>query len=443
MFKGSRALAPRAGGRYSHLDGLRGCAALVVMLHHCINTFDLAITTGHARHAYGRLDALISGLPFLLVNAGNFSVCIFFTLSGFVLALAFSHSRLGAPALVAKRYVRLAVPILVSCLASYALLSSNAYRNTAVAAHTRSDWAAAQFLQTPQILAALREGTYRDLLTSVPGSLSYNSTLWTMQVEFAGSLFLIAIICSLRYWLHDADAVRGYGLLLFVITALAFSSTYLLPFSIGAAMYFGGAGRDVSAEPITVPRWRTACYVALGACALFFGTIPYSSQPTLAIEPFTQLPALPHAVPLPLVDAQAFWHVIGAAGVLFIVQTSAFWREMLEHRWCRFLGDISFPLYLIHVPVLCSAGAATYLFAIAHGCAATVAVFAAVFVTIVVSLTLAFLATFLVERPSIVLSDYAARTVQTMIAACTARPCAITVANPPDTAGTRPFRPPR
>ena len=402
-------------GRYDHLDGLRGIAALIVVLHHCIDMFDLAITTGNPDHAYGRLDTLISGLPFLILDAGNFSVCIFFALSGFVLTMAFSRSRLGAIGLATKRYVRLALPILATCIGSYVLLLCGAYRNASVATFTRSDWAATQFLQPPHLLSAVTEGLFRDLIFQAPGSQSYNSTLWTMQIEFAGSLFLIAIIACLKRLNPEPDRLRARGLIVFTSAAVLLFYTYLMPFCIGAAFHLARGGASMPASMARRSAARGMVYAALGAVALFLGTIPYSSQPSFAVELFAHVPVvLSSAYPLSLIDAQAFWHVIGAAGVLFIVQTTGFWRRALSHRACRFLGDISFPLYLVHVPILCSAGAATYLAVHTSG-NALVAILAAAVTTLMLSLSVSALATRAIEGPAIALSDRAGRTADAVV----------------------------
>jgi len=194
----------------------------------------------------------------------------------------------------------------------------------------------------------------------------------------------------------------------FTSAAVLLFYTYLMPFCIGAAFHLARGGASVPASMARRSAARGMVYAALGAVALFLGTIPYSSQPSFAVELFAHVPVLSSAYPLSLIDAQAFWHVIGAAGVLFIVQTSGFWRRALSHRACRFLGDISFPLYLVHVPILCSAGAATYL-AVRTSGNALVAILAAAITTLTLSLSVSALATRAIEGPAIALSDRAGR----------------------------------
>src|SRR5580698_99847 len=111
--------------RYGHLDGLRGVAAVNVMLSHVVVACDFALYSGLPSDSHFSWDIAVSAWPLLLPVAGaNFSVCVFLVLSGFVLAHAFSGGRLGAAALAVKRAVRLGLPILAATLFAWALLAA-------------------------------------------------------------------------------------------------------------------------------------------------------------------------------------------------------------------------------------------------------------------------------------------------------------------------------
>jgi hypothetical protein len=51
-------------GRFEHLDGLRGVSALVVIMCHGLNTFDLALETGDPASSHSHWDIWLSGAPF-------------------------------------------------------------------------------------------------------------------------------------------------------------------------------------------------------------------------------------------------------------------------------------------------------------------------------------------------------------------------------------------
>ena len=112
-----------AKNRFAYLDGLRGWAALLVVFHHGIIAIDFALYTGQPSESRGRGDLWLSGTPFVpLAASGNLAVCIFFALSGFVLTHAYINSRQYWLSLVARRYLRLGLPMLAGCLFAWMLL---------------------------------------------------------------------------------------------------------------------------------------------------------------------------------------------------------------------------------------------------------------------------------------------------------------------------------
>src|SRR5580692_1992968 len=96
-------------GRFEYLDGLRGVAAGIVILGHAIIAFDFAIYTGDPANSVTSWDIWLSGAPLQIEIGGNLSVCLFFAMSGFVLAGAFDAAEMGFIPLLLKRYLRLAI----------------------------------------------------------------------------------------------------------------------------------------------------------------------------------------------------------------------------------------------------------------------------------------------------------------------------------------------
>jgi len=91
--------------RNNSLDGLRGIAALIVVIFQFISAF--------APHMIPRRNyscIWISDTPLGTLWNGHTAVAIFFALSGYVLALSTSRSKAGLLVLLPKRYLRVAVP---------------------------------------------------------------------------------------------------------------------------------------------------------------------------------------------------------------------------------------------------------------------------------------------------------------------------------------------
>lgn len=185
--------------RNRQLDGLRGIASIIVLCVHGIIAFNFAIFTGQTKHSIFSWDIYYSGAPFLLPLAGNFGVCLFFVLSGYVLSISLSNSNLGLIALIFKRYTRFTIPILAACLTSYALLASGFIYNQEFALISKSTWLADQMQQNPILSEAIYEGLIGALWTTNPTKTTYSAVLWTMPIEFRGSIIMAVIFIATSF----------------------------------------------------------------------------------------------------------------------------------------------------------------------------------------------------------------------------------------------------
>lgn len=396
--------------RYGHLDGLRGVAAVNVMLSHALVAFDFALFNGVPAMSHGSWDVALSAWPFLLPAAGaNLSVCVFFVLSGFVLAHAFAHSDLGMLAQGMKRMVRLGVPILVTAVLSWGLLRSGFMANHEAAALTRSAWLDNQMSQEPALLSALAEGALA-LFQSVPFAQTYDSSLWTMPVEFAGSVILIVAEAVSRH-VRVAQGGRAAGVLALLGLAVVLNASFVCLIVCGAAMYVTRAGRPA----------RVHGGVAAGAVvlALLLGTVPYSDARGAVWDAFIRwAPQAAWQWPwsgltgFAAMDPVSVWHGVGAILLVLAVDSSAWLSAWLSGGVARFLGRISFPLYLLHVPLLLSVGCWTFLAFLHAGVPYGGAAILATIVYAAVALAAATIAARFIEAPAIALAARTGAAVQ-------------------------------
>lgn len=327
--------------RQTHLDGLRGLAAFVVVVTHGIVAFDYALYSGAERDSRCSWDVQLSGAPFLLPLAGSLSVCIFFALSGYVLCQSFSNTRLRSIGLFAKRYTRLAIPILAACMIAYTTGVLGWPRNAQLSAITRSGWLASQMRQVPSFNQALQEGAYRALIHLKPYWITYDSALWTMNIEFYGSLLLIAVF-GLTARVASPRLREAYRLWLFGVCAVVGAASYLGLFAFGALINLTGVAKRI----------KPAAGSAFLIVGLFLGTLPVSLNPWGLVRPFGELrlPAVPFD---PFPEAPIiFCHAVGAIAILLAANSLLSFRRILTSPFAQYLGHISFPLYLIHMPVL-------------------------------------------------------------------------------------------
>src|SRR5687768_4333751 len=116
--------------RLAFLDGLRGWAALMVVLSHLL-VFFVAQTSS----AY-------KGWYWAFPSDGNLAVFVFFVLSGFALSIGYIQSgRVNIlTALCVRRYLRLAIPILCTSLLAYLLHTVHLFYNAAAGNITENAW---------------------------------------------------------------------------------------------------------------------------------------------------------------------------------------------------------------------------------------------------------------------------------------------------------------
>jgi peptidoglycan/LPS O-acetylase OafA/YrhL len=113
--------ATSTGQRYGGLDGLRGLAALVVLVHHVLLSVPV-LADAYRSHPTGASTPtkLLTYSPLHLVWAGTEAVLVFFVLSGFVLTHAMVGDR--RPSWVdyyPRRVVRLYLPVLAALVVAF------------------------------------------------------------------------------------------------------------------------------------------------------------------------------------------------------------------------------------------------------------------------------------------------------------------------------------
>ena len=297
--------------RKPYLDGLRGSAACVVLFGHV---------------------AIALNFP-LLGILGNAAVCVFFVLSAYVLADLSRRSTLSVPAQAVRRYLRLIVPMLLTSTFAWALLAAGLYQNQEASALTGSQWLSWWYGFDPSFSAMVAETIYGVFVT---GQSLYNCNLWTMRPELIGSLYIFIISTAPN---------RNLRALCYLALAAFYATDYLPLFSVGALLFefhpevskIALRGRQAAAMLPAIP-------LAIG----LFLCLMISPQPGFIARLYALLPRLS------VTDNEMHWHMIGATLVVATVLHWPLLQRTLGSRIGRFLGRISFTLYLIHIPIICS-----------------------------------------------------------------------------------------
>jgi len=314
--------------RLETLDSLRGLAALAVVFGHCLRVFpEFGDRPYHGPASW--LGVLLKRTPLSVFVDGHPAVLIFFVLSGLVLSLPFLESR--APAytvFAAKRMARLYPPYIVAVLIA-ALLQA---RFAAEVPHTQSAW-----LLQGNWTETLTARTALDYMFMLGRNITVDNPVWSLDYEMRISLVLPLLVLPMRRLGALAGAAASGTALLAVAVLLlnvpgpdavhAVGQTCLY-----GAMFMLGAGLASQVDRLqAIRRPSVPWLLAVVAWMIFF---------------------------LCWRDAML---AIGAGALIAAVLMPGPMARFCMQPPVRFLGRISYSLYLVHVPLLLT------MLAVLHG----------------------------------------------------------------------------
>jgi peptidoglycan/LPS O-acetylase OafA/YrhL len=315
-------------GRLDCADGLRGVGAVQVCLLH------LSLVLGVAA-PYG---------PELTIFDGQLAVFIFFFISGFVLASAYSETHLTVGGLAGGRAVRLFLPSVASCFFAFVvwliLLQISPQDVGSLPRSGLEPSVVKSFLINTLFVTPILGHQESSLLIYAPWignfikthTLFVNPVLWTISVEFQGSLIVI-FLAKIRHRLPSAI----FAVVLISMIVLLLRSLFL-PFAVGYLLFhFRPSFRSAAADWIALAMLIWAFLISIDASN---GIYLAWAQKITSID-F-------------IVPAQSAFSVQKCAAGLIIflaMLISSRGQRVLSAKPFRFLGRISFPLYLAHFPL--------------------------------------------------------------------------------------------
>ena len=189
------------------LEGLRGIASFIVLMSHIQLIFFIDIDTKLLNFYTTEFPYFIAkGLHYIFsaLHDGNFSVWLFWTMSGFVLSIGYfnkqdifqTKSYILASSI--KRYFRLLIPVLISVMFAYFLLLNDMMTNKYLSEELENTWLATFYTFDASFYNAIKSSLY-DTFFKFDRLSSYNRVLWTMEKEFYGSLFIFALLSIIGY----------------------------------------------------------------------------------------------------------------------------------------------------------------------------------------------------------------------------------------------------
>jgi len=302
------AKSERSVRRLKFLDGLRGWGAIFVLLYHVFcDGLPLDPTIG---------DRLRYFVPF----NGVLAVLVFFLVSGFSLSVRYladgdirSWSRIAA-----ARYLRLAIPIFAACLLVHIVMVSGFVDPPAERLARFS-----QFFNFAPTIGHLLKFSLFDVFFNYSFLDTYIGPLWTMSIELFGSFVVLLAIVITRPLPFRSLFLFSLACLILWLAPTNSVTALLTLFLVGAALadWFNRGWIDA------IPKSAAILLLSIGC-----------------------------VVPIMLPCTVTAWGLIGTLpltlGCIAIPGT----RNWLSGTVSAHLGRISFPLYLMHGPVICFVG---------------------------------------------------------------------------------------
>lgn len=315
-------------------DGLRGIAAMNVLLSHYFTMFVPVLKAKNYPGVYaGDPDALAiyELLRFPLFNIfynGQFAVIVFFVLSGYVLTLpAHAGNRDTIQRRFWGRYLRLNIPVACAVLFAWALQAGGLYYTDGRVEAPNPAWALDHYNDPVPFWMMLREAVFDAIFRGEP---TLNIPLWSIGAEFVGSMLLLAFFFprGRRKWITVG--------IVFAIGAAVYTNSviYLLAIFIGAA--------------IVKARLTRRGVLICAVLGIYFGGFQFDSVYYSFLHAEDWLPSTKNAM-----------NLIGAV-LLTLAVINGFAKPLVQSRPAQFLGHISFPLYILHYPMLLSFGLWSY-----------------------------------------------------------------------------------
>ena len=315
---------------YALLDALRGAAALMVVWYHFFEGY-----------------AFAEGTAITTFNHGHLGVDLFFMLSGFVISYAYddrwnrANNPLTLKEFFKRRLIRLHPMLIMGAvigLVAFLLQGGVKWDGTP----TPISWSLVALVLTMLFIPAYPGAPYD--LRGNGEMFSLNGPSWSLFFEYIGNLLYALVIRRLgNRALAVLTAVLGVAWCWFVTTDVSGYDMIGIGWTLDTANFFGGLLRMMFPFSLGMLMARNFKPVKIKgifwiAWAVLFGLF---SVPAFAKCGAISVNGLYEFACILLVFPAIVWFT--ASGETTGKVSSAF---------CKFLGDISYPLYIVHYPVM-------------------------------------------------------------------------------------------
>lgn len=313
---------------YALLDGLRGVAALLVVWYHIFEGFQFA--SG---------KAVIDG-----INHGYLAVDFFFILSGFVIGYAYDdrwNRSLTTASFFRRRLIRLHPMVMMGALigfVSFAVTGFERWDGTSAGLGLSLLALGAAWLMLPAVPGMPRE------VRSNGEMFPLNGPCWSLFFEYVGNILYAVFIRRLNTrWLASLAIMLSCALTWFAVTDQSGYGSIGVGWTIDTHNLIGGSLRmlcpftsGILMSRVFKPMKISGAFWICTAILLVLFHVPYIEGG----EPWSWNGVFESVC------------IIGIFPLIVWMAASGATTDGISTRICTFLGDISFPLYIVHYPLM-------------------------------------------------------------------------------------------
>lgn len=329
------------------ITGIKGWCCITVVILHLLACFYPEVLTAATYIFDGNTYNYISLTPLNILFNGSFSVYIFWMTGSFLIAYSWyeRHSPADMERKLLNKYFRPLFPIVAVSALAFILIKTNLYYNVQAGEiignsffTNERDWS----LVTVRTL--IEDVLWRDFFV---GRVTLIPPLWTMPAELLGSCMTVLLLVlfgdnEYRYVL--------WGILSVIL--LKYSALYLC-FIMGIVLadYFRNMKKP----------W-TGLGILSFCMGIVLGSYPPSGIPQSGIYGWIYQNVIVRYNGLLLVDTGVhLMYVLAAALILFGCISCLWVRKGMENPVFVWLGERSFYIYILHLPIIMSVTAWTFV----------------------------------------------------------------------------------
>ncbi|KAF4631837.1 hypothetical protein G7Y89_g6290 [Cudoniella acicularis] len=362
---------PRTAKLYptSYLDGIRGFAAFFVFINHSVYEWYPKSFRGWD----GKGESRLIQFPWVrLIISGHSMVCIFFVVSGF--SISYKPLKLllkgdmknvlsAAASFTFRRHMRLYLPIV-----GVSFFMMIAAHNGLYEKGNGSDVPIYPtfFEQTYYWIVALAQyaNPFRpiDLGGLVRDALAYDRNLWTIPVEFRGSVAVFLVLILLSQFTLKRRLIL-MGLIICYCLSTGFWDVFLFLAGVFVAELHFLRGQATQLNPDKDLTKSLFSSTDIGINIFWFLNFVFAtfllSMPGSPIYGGFHYDTLWSWTPSEYYlgpHQGKFWPSIGAVYFVLTIDNAAFLQTLFTNRLALYLGRISFSLYIVHGTILRTLG---------------------------------------------------------------------------------------